>query len=47
MCHALSPNTLHDYKVLILQKYCSVNPETKTCGDGRGPNSGLQQGLAC
>jgi len=47
MCHALSPNTLPDYKVLTLQKYCSVNPEKKTCGDGREPNSGLQQGLAC
>ena len=47
MCRALSPNTLHDYKVLTLQKYSNVNPEKKTCGEGREPNRGLQQGLAC
>lgn len=27
VCCAFSPNTLHGYKVLTLQKYCSVNPE--------------------
>lgn len=47
MCCALSPNTLHDYKVRTLQKYSNVNPEKKTCGEGREPNRGLQQGLAC
>ena len=29
MCRALSSNTLHDYKVLTLQKHYSANPEKR------------------